>query len=87
MILAPAEWPQLFPANAGDGSCTSALWLVVMGPLHVLLGLTMVLRNETARVRLAIETWDPLGRPFDQPEVQWAMPASLYAATGSESVA
>jgi len=81
MIFAPAEAPQLFPVNAGDGSCTSALWLELMGPLQFLLGLGVAARNEAIRLQAAIESWDPLGRVFDLAEVRWAMPASLYAAT------
>ena len=79
MFFAPGELPQLFPANAGDGSCTSALWLGVMGVTQSLFGAIAVLQNETARLRAAIETWDPLGQTFDRPEVQWVVPASLYA--------
>ena len=79
MFFAPAEMPQLFPADAGDGSCTSELWLGVMGLMQVLLGLTMAMHNETMRLRAAIEAWDSLDRTFDHAEVQWAMPASLYA--------
>ncbi len=81
MIFSPAELPQLFPVNAGDGSCTSALWLEVMGPMNCLIGLTVAAHNETIRLRALIETWDPLGRTFDLAEVRWAMPASLYAVT------
>jgi hypothetical protein len=81
MACAPAEAPLLFPANAGDGSSTSALWLELMGPLSFLLGLLVAAQNETIRLRAAIETWDlePVGRTFDLAEVRWAMPASLYA--------
>jgi hypothetical protein len=78
MIFAPAELPQFFPANAGDGSCTSALWLGVMGVTQAFLGLTIALLNETARVHAAIESWDPIGQTFSQPEVRWVAPASLY---------
>jgi len=79
MIFAPTELPQLFPANAGDGSCTSALWLGVMGLVNFLLGTGVAGYNETIRLHAAIGTWDPIGRPFDLAEVRWAMPASLYA--------
>ena len=81
MICAPTEAPLLFPANAGDGSSTSALWLGVMGPLSFLLGLTGAVYNEALRLRAGIEAWDPLGQMFDLAEVRWAMPASLYAVT------
>ena len=84
MLFVPAELPQFFPANAGDGSCTSALWLGVMGVAQALLGLTAALLNETARVRAAIESWDPIGQTFSQPEVQWVAPASLYAVAGKQ---
>jgi hypothetical protein len=87
MFFVPLEWPQLFPANAGDGSCTSALWLGVMGTLQALLGAGQVMQNEILRLRQAIEAWDPLGRPFDQPEAQWAMPASFFAAASYETAA
>jgi len=79
MFFAPTELPQLFPANAGDGSSTSELWLGVMGLMQVVLGLTIAVQNETIRLRAAIEAWDSLDRTFDHAEVQWAMPASLYA--------
>jgi len=82
MLFAPAGLPEFFPANAGDGSCTSALWLGVMGVGQGLLGLTVGLMNGMLQLRAAIETWDPLGRTFDLPEVQWAMPASLYVVAG-----
>jgi len=39
----------------------------------------MAMHNETMRLRAAIEAWDSLDRTFDHAEVQWAMPASLYA--------
>ncbi|MEJ1972588.1 MAG: hypothetical protein WDM96_09055 [Lacunisphaera sp.] len=81
MIFAPAEWPQFFPTNAGDGSCTSGLWLGVMGSLNFLIGLAAAAHNETIRLRTFIETWEPLGQGFDLAEVRWAMPASLYAVT------
>ena len=84
MVFAPAELPQFFPANAGDGSCTSALWLGVMGVAQALLGLTAALFNETARVRAAIERWDPIGQTFNQPDVQWVAPASLYVVAGKK---
>ena len=83
MIFAPIELPQFFPANAGDGSCTSALWLGVMGVAQALLGLTVALFNETARVHAAIESWDPIGQTFNQPEVRWVAPASLYVGAGN----
>src|SRR3954469_1975417 len=83
MIFAPTEVPQFFPANAGDGSCTSALWLGVMGSMNFLLGLGVALHNETLRLHAAIETWDPLGQIFDLTEVRWAVPASLYAVSVS----
>jgi hypothetical protein len=73
--------PLLFTVNAGDGSCTSALWLELMGSLNFLLGLVVAGRNETIRLHEAIETWDPPGRVFDLAEVRWAMPASLYAVS------
>jgi hypothetical protein len=79
MLLVPADIPQLFPINAGDGSSTSALWLELMGPLQFLLGLAVAGRNEAIRLQAAIEGWDPLGQTFDLAEVRWAMPASLYA--------
>jgi hypothetical protein len=85
MFVAPFELPQFFPANAGDGSCTSALWLGVMGTLQAVLGAGQVMQNELARLRQAIETWDPLGRTFDLPEAQWAMPASFFVAAGYET--
>ena len=78
MFFAPLELPQFFPANAGDGSCTSALWLAVMGVAQAALGLAIALHNETTRIRVAIESWDPLGQTFDVPEVQWSVPPSLY---------
>ena len=84
MFFAPGELPEFFPANAGDGSCTSALWLGVMGVAQTLLGVIAVLQNETARVRAAIESWDPIGQTFSQPEVQWVAPASLYAVAGKQ---
>jgi len=83
MFFAPLELPQLFPANAGDGSCTSALWLGVMGVAQAMLGLAAALHNETTRIRVAIESWEPLGQTFDLPEVQWAMPPSLYVVAGN----
>lgn len=79
MFFAPAELPQLFPANAGDGSSTSGLWLGVMGVGQMLLGLTIAMHNEIIRLRAAIEEWDSLERTFDLAEVRWAMPASFYA--------
>ena len=87
MIFAPVELPQFFPANAGDGSCTSALWLGVMGVAQAFLGLVAALHNETIRLRAAIESWDPIGRTFDMPEVQWVVPASLYARAGKNYAA
>lgn len=83
MFFAPLELPQYFPANAGDGSCTSALWLGVMGVAQAMLGLTAALHNEVTRIRVAIESWDPLAQTFDQPEVQWSVPPSLYVVAGN----
>ena len=82
MFCAPGELPQFFPANAGDGSCTSALWLEVMGVAQALLGFVAVLQNEIVRLQATIESWEPLGRTFDMPEVQWVAPASLYVLAG-----
>lgn len=79
MLFAPAEVPQYFPANAGDGSSTSALWLGLMGLMQGVLGLSVALHNETIRLRTAIEAWVALDRTFDHAEVRWAMPPSLYA--------
>jgi hypothetical protein len=87
MFMAPFEWPQFFPANAGDGSCTSALWLGVMGTLQAVLGAGQVMQNELIRLRHAIETWESLDRTFDVPEAQWAMPASLFVAARYETAA
>ena len=79
MIFAPACWPGSFLPNALDGSCTSALWLEVMGAVHFLIGSVTGLRNELTRRYLAFEEMDlPGSRMFDLPAVRWTMPASLY---------
>ena len=79
MIFAPAYWPESFVANAMDGSCTSALWLETMGVMNFLIGSVTVLRNELARLYLAVESMDLQGwQMFDLPEVRWSMPASLF---------
>ena len=82
MFLAPVEFPQFFPPNAMDGSCTSALWLGLMGALQLAMGAGFAAYNETVRLQAAIHAWDPLERPFDLAQLRWAMPASLYAAAG-----
>ena len=79
MIFAPACWPESFMPNAMDGSCTSALWLEVMGAVHFLIGLLTGLQNELTRLAAAFEEMDlPASRMFDLPELRWTMPASLY---------
>ena len=79
MVFAPAYYPESFMPNAMDGSCTSALWLEVMGTMNFLIGSVIGLRNELTRLYMAFEEMDLHGwRMFDLSEVRWTMPASLY---------
>jgi hypothetical protein len=79
MVFAPAYYPESFLPNAMDGSCTSALWLEVMGAMNFLIGSIIGLRNELTRLYMAFEEMGlHRGRMFDLSEVQWTMPASLY---------
>lgn len=79
MFFAPAYWPESFVANTMDGSCTSALWLEVMGVMNFLIGAVVMMRNELSRLYAAVEEMDLSGwRMFDLPEVRWTMPASLF---------
>ena len=78
-MFAPSYYPESFVANAMDGSSTSALWLEVMGAMNFLIGAYTGLRNELARLYVAVEEMDLFAwRMFDVSEVRWTMPASLY---------
>jgi hypothetical protein len=78
MIFTPAELPQFFPADAGDGSSTSSLWLGLMGFVNFLLGSAVAGSNATQRLHAAISTWDSADRTFGLPEGRPALPASFY---------
>lgn len=48
MTFLPALAPGFFVAQATDGSNTSELWLVAMGTLQVMMGVSFIIRNEAA---------------------------------------
>ena len=56
MIFLPALAPVFFVVRAMDGSNTSELWLVVMGVLQGMMGVSFIIRNEATPLAVRLMT-------------------------------
>ena len=84
LFFIPAWTPADFTKLGPDGTCASALWLGVVGFVLHAIGLGWLLTAGLQRVRLAVETFDPVLPRFDATELHWSMPPSLFALVAWE---